>query len=520
MILDLDGTPLQRYQPTSSDPWDRRKAAHLLQRAGFGGRRGEIASVVDRGVDRAVDDLLNYDDVVEGYPDPTWANESTVRETLEKRKELRGLSGEERQQKLKELLRQQRGNLEDLQLWWLKRMILQKRPLQEKMTLFWHGHFATSADKVKDSFLMWKQNELFRGNAVGSFRTLVREVSKDPAMLRYLDNATNRKQQPNENYARELMELFTMGEGNYTEQDIKESARAFTGWNLREEEFFYNERVHDDGVKTFLGHTGPLDGQDVIDIILTRPCTAEFMVRKLWRYFAYDDPEDEVVKPLAEVFRRGNYEVKPVLDMVFRSKGFYSDKAVRNQIKSPVQLVVGALRTLEVSLPPQPRVLLLATRSMGQLLFFPPNVKGWDGGQAWINSTTLLNRYNFANAIVHGEMPVGMLNSLRPQAKGADKRLERMKERFGDTVRIPFHFDVETLCDQSQLQTAERCADHFWELLVQAPAAPTQRQTLVKYLTTGAEGGTVTFSPKQTYIVDKLKGLVHLIMSSPEYQLC
>jgi hypothetical protein len=168
---------------------------------------------------------------------------------------------------------------------------------------------------------------------------------------------------------------------------------------------------------------------------------------------------------------------------------------------------------LQINTPPQPRMLLLATRAMGQMLFFPPNVKGWDGGQTWISSTTLLHRYNFANAMIHGELPTAMLG-MGPRAA------ERAKQRGRDKVRVPFHFDVESLCDKDKLLTAEQCVDHFWSLLVQHPPTPTARQTLVKYLTTGADGGTVMYSPKQPYIVDKLKGLVHMIMSSPDYQLC
>lgn len=513
MMLDLDGTPLERYTPTAANPWDQRKAGHLLRRVGFGGTMEEIDAVVRQGFEGATEDFLDYQKCAENYADPQWANDETLKEMLAKRKELRNLSEEERKIKMMELRRQMRENLEELQLWWLRRMHLHKRPLQEKMTLFWHGHFVTSAEKVKDSIIMWRQNDLFRKNALGNFRTLLVAVSKDPAMLHYLDNAINRKQQPNENYARELMELFTMGEGHYTEQDIKESARAFTGWNLRDEQFEFIERNHDSGDKKFFGRSGNFDGTDIIDMILAQPVTAEFMVKKFWRFFVYDNPEEEVIKPLAEVFRRGNYEVKPVLDLILHSRAFYSERAIHTQIKSPVELVIGSLRALQVDLPPQPRILLAATRAMGQMIFFPPNVKGWDGGQTWINSTTLLTRYNFANALIHGEIPTALL-ALGPKAA------ERFKEKGREKVKLPFHVDVEKLCDKTKLQTAEQCADYFWQLLVQIPPTPMQRQALVKYLSTGADGGTVMFTPKETYFVDKLKGLVHVIMSSPDYQLC
>lgn len=513
MVLDLDGTPLETFKPSSRDRWDWVKAAHLLQRAGFGGTSAEIESAVNKGFDLAVDDLLNYQKFPENFPDPDWATEEQADEMLEKRKELRRLSREERRKKIQEFRKQMRQNLQELQVWWLKRMLLHQRPLQEKMTLFWHSHFATSAEKVKDSYLMWQQNDLFRRNALGNFRTLLIEVSKDPAMLRYLDNATNRKQHPNENYARELMELFTMGEGNYTEEDIRESARAFTGWNLRDDEFAFVERAHDFGTKTFLGCTGNFDGTDIIDIILQQRVTADYMARKFWSYFAYEDPGDDVVKPLAEVFRRGNYEVKPVLRMIFRSREFYSERAIHTQIKSPIQLVVGSMRLLDAELPPRPMLLVQAARVMGQMLFYPPNVKGWEGGQTWINSSTLLTRYNFAGAMIHGELPVSML--------GGGPRAAQRQKRFGrDSVRVPFHVDVTDLYDPDKLLTAEQVGEHFWNLLVQVPPSPAQRQALAQYLQTGADGSRVMFSPKHPYIVDKLKGLVHLIMSSPDYQLC
>ena len=291
--------------------------------------------------------------------------------------------------------------------WWTQRMITTQAPLIEKMTLFWHGHFATSGDKVRSSYKLWQQNETFRRNALGNFGTLTKTISRDPAMMVYLDLASSKLEHPNENFARELMELFTLGEGNYTEPDIKQSARAFTGYRINPatEQFLFAARQFDAGTKTFLGQTGNWNGDQIIDVILKQPGCAKFMTSKLWRFFAYENPEPELIDGLAATFTHYNYEIRPLLEKIFSSQEFYSERARDAIVKSPVQYTVEAGRTLGVSVPTG-RVLINIYRQMGQIPFYPPNVKGWDGGKSWINTATLAFRYQVARQLVIGiKMP-------------------------------------------------------------------------------------------------------------------
>jgi uncharacterized protein (DUF1800 family) len=291
-----------------------------------------------------------------------------------------------------------------LQTWWLERMTATPAPLQEKMTLFWHGHFTSAInEKGTSAQMMLAQNQLFRQSALGDVRDLTLRVSQDPAMLRYLDNNANIKAHPNENYARELMELFTLGIGNYSEQDVRESARAFTGWTYRMNretgygEFFDNRAQHDDGAKTFLGQSGTFEGTDVVRIIFEQPAAPRFLASKLLAFFVYDDPEPALVDQVAALIVRKGFALQTVMSTILRSNVFYSARAYRALVKSPVEFVVGTHQLFGI---PQIVPVELATlRSMGQVLFYPPNVKGWDGGAAWVNSQTVLTRENFANGV-------------------------------------------------------------------------------------------------------------------------
>ena len=309
----------------------------------------------------------------------------------------------ERKKRIEELQRANRESIEEVRAWWIRRMLGSEWPLREKLVLFWHGHFTSSVMDVKAARLMFNQNAFFRKHCLADFRTLLVGISQDPAMLRYLDNNTNRKAHPNENYARELMELFTMGIGNYTEDDVKAGARAFTGWTFEGDEYVFRAGDHDDGVKKFLGESGRFDGTDVIDIILKQPCTAQFMATKLLKFFVTDNPDSELVDNLAGILRGNGYQFKPTLRALFTSADFFSNKHYRAQIKSPAQLIVGSTRLLSVSI--DPKSLGIAMRGLGQDLLAPPNVKGWDGGETWINTTTLLMRYNFAGYLLSGEVP-------------------------------------------------------------------------------------------------------------------
>jgi len=298
----------------------------------------------------------------------------------------------------------QRAKQEEIRLWWIDRMIRTRRPLEEKMTFFWHGLLVSNSQTVSNTYLLYQQNQLYRLHATGNFRAMMHEVSRDPAMLVFLNNNQNVKAHPNENYARELMELFTLGIGNYTENDIKESARAFTGWTNQGNLFLARPQQHDAGAKSFLGHTGNFDGDDIVDIIFQQPASSKYIATRLIKFFAVDEPEADIVDQLAAVVRRNDFEMKPVLHTLFASKWFYSKDVVLRQIKSPTQLVVGALKSLGVSIL-QPQQLLDALKTMGQELFNAPTVKGWDGGKAWINTSTLFSRYNLPAYLGTGRLP-------------------------------------------------------------------------------------------------------------------
>jgi uncharacterized protein (DUF1800 family) len=420
------------------------------------------------------------------------------------------------------LMRANRGRLEDLRAWWLNRMVCSPRPLEEKMTLFWHGHFATQATKVRMPQMIYSHLDLLRRNATGSFRELVLGVSRDPAMLVYLDNNRNRRESPNENYARELMELFTLGIGHYTEVDVKEAARAFTGWSMGVEgergrraagpmlqlriasgeakpAFMFRPAWHDAGEKQFLGQRGNFDGADIVRIILEQPRCAEFICDKLVHAFLDEERRrPELVAALAEVMRRSDYQMKPVLEALFTAQEFYADEVIGSQIKSPVQLVVGAMKQLRAEVEP-PAVLSLALRQMGQLPLDPPSVGGWDGGKNWINTTTLLSRYNFALLLLEGRPPgAGGRRpggqGMRPGARGR---------------RLDTRVDIRTLCRPDDLKSPGRLVDRLADCLLSTPLSAAQRAELV-----------AAAEKPATDDEARVKHLIHLIMSTPNYQVC
>jgi uncharacterized protein (DUF1800 family) len=288
----------------------------------------------------------------------------------------------------------QTGNMQvQLPAWWLYRMMQSKNQWLEKLVLFWHGHFATSAAKVNSVGMMLAQNDLIRQKAAGPFAELVSGISRDPAMLIYLDSATNRRNNPNENYARELLELFCLGLGNYTERDIRELARAFTGWEIRSGNFQFNQFQHDPAPKFLLGKNDIESGEEAIAWIVEQPAAARFIAHKLYRFYVSDQPaDDSVIEGLAELLRAEQFVTRPVLKQMFSSQIFYSDAARGQKIRSPVELAIGLLRCLQATASPVGLAPALA--GLGQAVFYPPNVKGWDGGKRWINSATLIGRIN------------------------------------------------------------------------------------------------------------------------------
>src|ERR1043166_7606202 len=399
----------------ASSRWNYATAAHLLNRAGFGGSPRDIERLHALGFEGAVASLVDYESIPDSTPPPSWAKPdpervAKLKEAMALRRKLKEGSAAERKEAqekgrafLRDEMRAQQQHLVDLRHWWLQRMLSGPRPLQEKLTLFWHGHFATSTQKVRDAYLMWLQNETFRRNANGSWITLLNEVTRDPAMLIWLDQTQSRKAHPNENYAREVMELFTLGEGHYTEQDVTEAARAFTGlvYDRLNQESIFRPFIHDRGNKTVLGRSGALSASDVLDQIVAQPQAARFICSKLWNFFAGQPPSLELADSLAALFREAGNTFKPVLRAIFRSAGFYEPGVVRNQVKSPVQWLIGSLRMLERDLP-QPVFASNLLQNLGQDLFAPPNVKGWDGGLSWITTNNLLARYNYSEMLVFG----------------------------------------------------------------------------------------------------------------------
>ena len=306
-------------QPIGPDSWSLEKARHLLNRAGFGIPQSLATRLTDMGPEAAVDYLVNYESIPFAFPEPDFLVPAMT--AKERNAQRKGLNEDERRELQRKWQRSEREAVRKLQGWWIQRMRLSPRPLEDKMALFWHGHFATSAQKVKPSEHNYKLLEVFRENATGNFKTLVAEVGQSPCMLRYLDNDRSTKRKPNENWARELMELFTLGQGQYTEEDIKESARAFTGWSSDGREFQFRLQNHDTGEKTFLGKTGNFDGWDIIDILGEQPAMGNFICGKLWKYFAAEEADAAAVAALAETFRANHYELKPVLRQLFRVRG-------------------------------------------------------------------------------------------------------------------------------------------------------------------------------------------------------
>jgi uncharacterized protein (DUF1800 family) len=388
-------------------------------------------------------------------------------------------------------------------------------PLREKMVLFWHDHFATSAQKVKNPALMLKQNDLFREFALGDFKQLTHRVLKDPAMMLYLDVQNSKKGKPNENFAREVMELFTLGEGEYGEEDIREAARAFTGYTVNR---FNGQVSHakyqwDSGSKTLLGKTGPFKGEDVIDLIFEQPAVAEYLPSKLWTFFVEDEPPQVVVKDLAKTFRKSGFQIEPVLREIFLSRAFYDATVIRNQIKSPIQFLIQMCKELELEGLPRGYA-TTSQQQLGQVLFAPPNVAGWDWGRAWISTNTLLTRYNIAGVVTKGAAPAkgveedgdSMMMSMAEGGRGA-AMLSRMVRRSMDQWDGP---DYERIAPRDLREDPAGLVDALMDRLFQADPGPRQRAAFVEYAT--SKKGVV-------FTNHEVAELCHLMMSTPHYQL-
>jgi Protein of unknown function (DUF1800) len=464
--------------------WTLPEAAHLLNRAGFGGTPEEINQLHALGREGAVESLLKADVDSDLFPAPPL---TLAPEILAYQKEARAATDDMSKRQLRQQFRrQQYREVASLRDWWLKRCRYTTSPLREKMTLFWHGHFATSILKINLSFLMWQQNETLRAYALGNFHQLAEEISRDPAMMRYLDLDQSVKEKPNENFARELMELFMLGEGvRYTEKDVQESARAFTGYriNRRTLQYTFAPLRFDDTPKEFLGRTGNFKGTDIVNIICAQPECADFMARKIWNFLAGVPPSPALAQKLAKSYLASDYDTSLLLREIFTAPEFYSPTVIRKQVKSPVQWLVQTSRVLNAPLCSS-GVNEQAMRQMGQLLFAPPNVKGWEGGTSWINSSTFLLRCNLAGNIIYGG---------KPGAEGPG--MNAVDIDWAQLAPPALRADPVRLVDELSLR------------FLNASLAKDDRERFI------------AFAKDQGTDDEALRSLVHLFLSTPEYQL-
>ena len=439
------------YEPSTEQPWDARRAAHLFRRAGFGATDQELTAAVAKPPSDVVSDLVG-----------------------------RALAASQDDASTDPLARAMlaTGNARTLAAWWLHRMLNTETPLLEKLTLFWHGHFATGADKVTDSALMFAQNQLLRRHSLGSFADMAHAIARDPAMLIYLDSATNRKAHPNENFARELMELFCLGEGNYSEKDVQELARCFTGWEVRRDTFRFNRYQHDSGQKSILGQQGEFSGEDGVDIVLAQSSCPEFIVGKLIRFFMFDEPAatPELIAPLARLFRESDLQVAPVIERLLGSNLFFSEHSIARRLRSPIELLIGLLRSLEATT--NLNLVADGLHELGHSVFYPPNVKGWDGGRTWINTSTLLGRANLIGSVLHSD-----------------------KTRFAGG-------DLAALAAQNNATQPEALLDWLERLLVAVPLPTAARQSLLESASSSAASQN-----------DRLATVLHTLSALPVFQL-
>ena len=439
------------YQPDDRRPWNLALAGHLFRRAAFGASWDQLQQALSDGPQRTVDRLLRpqadtaaFNSVYDGY-------EASA------------------------------ASIEGLRAWWLRRIIQTPHPLLEKMTLFWHSHLATNSVKVKNPRLMLQHVQLLRNLALNSFRDMLQAISRDPAVLISLQADANRKALPNENLARPLMEVFTLGSGHYTEKDIREAARAFTGWFVLKGQLRYIPREHDENVKEILGQKGNFTGDDVIRIVLEQPATARMVVHKLYRWLICEteEPDAMLIAPLVESFAK-DYDILKLVETMLRSNLFFSPVAYRRRIKCPVEFALGIVKALEEVISTTQLAQDLV--DLGQNLYHPPTVKGWTGGRHWINSTTLVGRHNLALALLRGSGPYA--NKLNPWV---------VAKKHG-------------------CSTSKSAMQLLLDLFLQSDLDPDVYDTVLK--TVEAPAGIGSDDPEEM-----LRRFAHVVVTLPEFQL-
>lgn len=506
-------------------PWTWSEAAHLVRRAGFGGSPAEISRIHALGREEAVEALLGATD--DGFELPEWARPEAMAEEArerfamlrDRRRAMAGASEEEREKLRQEFVRERQRDSRlrgvEAQQWWFERMRTTTAPLREKMVLFWHDHFASSLQKVREPGLMLRQNELFRRHAFGDFKALTHEVLRDPAMMIYLDVQNSKKGQPNENFAREVMELFTLGEGNYSEADIKEVARAFTGYQLNRltGTVTHVPKQWDEGEKTVLGKTAAFDGDAIIDLLFEQEAASRYLPSKLWSFFVADEAPPLVVRELSEVFRSSGFRVEAVLREIFLSRAFYDTPVFRDQIKSPVQFLLQLSRELELDSLPDGYA-TIAQLQLGQSLFLPPNVAGWDWGKGWINTNTLLNRYHVAGVLTKGaadlDEPEERHEQMMEMEEGVPLAVRVAGRRLGRSMKGWSGPDYEKLAPRALRDDPERLVDELVARFFQAEPGTKAKASFVEYAR--AKKGVV-------FTNHEVAELCHLMLSTPQYQL-
>lgn len=454
------------YQPTRSDPWDLKKVGHLFRRAAFGANHGELQRGLKDGPEVTIDRLLA------GGPRDDDFEQTCAYMT---REQSLPAGAPTRQ----------------LAAWWLYRMIRSPHPLREKITLFWHNHFATSNAKVENAQYMLGQYQTQYQYALSSFKDLLQAMTLDPAMMIWLDTVQSKKGKPNENYARELMELFSLGVGHYTETDIREAARAFTGYHIKSGKVIFMAKDHDAEAKTVFDNMGKWKAEDIVRLCLARSECAIFIVRKLYRFLISetDEPSDEMLSPLAAQYRESNYDTGRLVATMLRSRHFFSAGVYRQKVKSPVEYAVGIVRALEGNVGPLP--LAEALEGLGQMLFAPPSVKGWDGGAAWLNAQTLLFRQNLALNITSTE-----------------------DSRFGRRC------DPAALVKKHNITHDKDCYEFLLTLLLQNDLQAATRDKLQdQYIKTRAMA-VPPFWSRDDIADFRIRQLTHWLLALPEYQLC
>ncbi|HVG86144.1 MAG TPA: DUF1800 domain-containing protein [Vicinamibacterales bacterium] len=567
--------------PLAAADWNPDRAAHLLSHAGFGGTPAEIETLAKAGLEHAVRSLVDYEHipnpkmqpfVESGLWDPTLDRfpESRPEATDRAARDGRSMGIETKpggnrpvqpvSDRFFYWLRATMLETRRLGYWWANRMLQTTHPVEQKMALLWHGHFATHENKVRDYRKMLQQIDLFERGATGNIRELTIQVARNPAMLYFLDAQYNVKGAPNENFAREVMELFTMGVGNYSEQDVRECARAFTGWYFDNLAFKVDPDKHDGGAKTFLGRVGNFDGVDVLKIIFEQPVTAEYLAGKVYRFLVRDELSPDLRRKLGAVLRDHNYELKPLLTVIFSSKDFYSQASYGGHIKGPVEHLVAMLKHVGADAIPGVPDFNQATIAMGQHLLNPPSVAGWAGGKAWITPGLLIARGNVAREVLIPDMTgfrdwnftagsddvlgrrlrdgydIGAATAVNDPSKMttfdrvALERDERFNTRISGyvgwqqaarklipTPRQAAQFELTRMVLDDGATTTSEAVDYLLWRMLRVPPAKATRDAFVTFLTN--ELGTDRVERARTYMEDALRMTVHLIMSTPEYQI-